>query len=315
MRRALAGTGLAILALGLAPAENAGANSISSIVLDDKGRLVFSDYVRNRIWKSESPGRATAHIANKHTHHLALAPNGELYGEHATPEGDAASLWKRDTEGNLTEISPPARRGESVGYEGSVFTIDGGGAIHFVRECQIVRLAPQGRSAPWAGKNCGAEAWKDAALRYGHLHGSLAWGPGGVLYFSDARTIRRVSPAGSVSTLDGSPAMLFGEPRTGEPVFERLMGLALDPQGNIYTADRGDRSVRRIAPDGTTSLLARLPAFWTPVGLTYSRGAAYILAEPRLPSPRLTSGVVGSPRVLKLAPDGKLTTVAVARGR
>ncbi len=253
-------------------------------------------------------------IPSKHTHHLVLDQADWLWGEHVTPDGGTASLWKYSPGAALTEVLPAARRGESDGYEGTVFAIDRTGDILYLRECQIVRLRPGGTPVPWAGKSCGRLSWRNAAIRYGHIHGLLAWGPGRELYFSDSRTIRRVSPDGSVWTLDGGPAELFGEPRQDEVIFERLMGMTVDTEGNIYVADRRDRSVKTLSAQGKTRQIVPVGALWTPTGVAAVGKEIYVLVEPRLATPALGANFLGSPRLLKISPGGKLQTIAVARG-
>jgi len=130
------------------------------------------------------------------------------------------------------------------------------------------------------------------------------------MYFSDSRTIRRVSRDGVVTTLDGRRADLFGARLAGETAYERIMGLAADSAGNLYFALRDDRTIRKVSPDGRTATFARLGGSWTPTGLTFGNGALYVLAEPRLPPLR---GLLGSPRLLKISGPGRIEILATAR--
>lgn len=288
-------------------------NSIASIALGEE-KIFFSDYIRNRIWSLDGGGHLSVAVPKIHTHHLVLDSQGRLWGEHVTVDGGTASLWVLQTGGVLRQVLPAARRGKTEGYEGTVFAVNGNGEILFLRECQIVRISADREPVPWSGVNCGERAWKEEALRYGHLHGSLAWGPRGELYFSDTRTIRRVARDGAASTLDGRPASLFAPPAPGEPKFERLMGMAVDAAGAIYAADRETRSVRRIAPDGRTTNVFRLGPLWTPTGLAAAESGVYVLVEPR--ALLAASGrLIGSPRLQRISPDGKAQTLAVARNR
>jgi len=307
VRRILAGAFFCLCAAA------ACANSIASIAVAKK-KIFFSDYIRNRIWSLDARGHLSVAVPKIHTHHLVLDSQGRLWGDHVTPDGGTASLWVLQPGGGPRQVLPPARRGETEGYEGTVFTVNGNGEILFLRECQILRLLPGGKPVPWAGKNCGERAWNEEALRYGHLCGSLVWGPRGELYFSDARTIRRIAPDGSVRTLDGRPAELFDAPAPGELTFERVMGVAVDPTGALYAADRKTRSVRRIAANGRAKTFARLGPLWTPTGLATAESGVYVLVEPRH-LPAASGTPVGSPRLLRVSPDGKVKTLAVARRR
>jgi streptogramin lyase len=64
-----------MIAIGVAMALSSGtlrANSVSTIVVDNSGRVFFSDYLRNRIWTIDPEGHRTILPAEIHTHHLAL---------------------------------------------------------------------------------------------------------------------------------------------------------------------------------------------------------------------------------------------------
>ncbi|MGZ3458425.1 MAG: N,N-dimethylformamidase beta subunit family domain-containing protein, partial [Archangium sp.] len=58
-----------------------------------------------------------------------------------------------------------------------------------------------------------------------------------------ANKVKRVAPDGSISTL--SPVRLNGP-----------LGIAADAQGNVYVSDSDNYCIRRIAPDGTTTVFA-----------------------------------------------------------
>lgn len=289
---------------------SARANSIASVVVRPGGEVLFSDWVGNRIFGFGADRKLRVVVHDKHTHHLDIGGDGLVFFEHVTPDGSFASLWTVDARGTLREILPPRRRPDPAAYEGTVFTLGPGNELFFLRDCHIVR-GPVG-SAPriWAGTSCGEAAWKDAKVRYGHLHGSLAMGPEGAMYFSDSRTIRRVSRDGVVTTLDGRRTDLFSPPLPRETAWERIMGLAADTAGNLYFALRDDRTIRRVSPDGRTATIARVGGSWTPTGLTFGNGALYVVAEPRVPPLR---GMLGSPRLLKISVSGRIETLATAR--
>ena len=93
----------------------------------------------------------------------------------------------------------------------------------------------------------------------------LAVGPNGGLYIADAgnQRIRRVVSDGIITTVagtgqtasretgDGGPAtsrLIFALSERPELGMGRLCGLGVGPEGDLYVADVGHSSVRRVAP-------------------------------------------------------------------
>lgn len=73
----------------------------------------------------------------------------------------------------------------------------------------------------------------------------------------DAHTIRKITPAGLVSTLAGlaeTPGNTDGI-GTGARLRNPL-GVAVDSQGNVWVADRGNRMLRKITPQGVVTTIA-----------------------------------------------------------
>lgn len=86
----------------------------------------------------------------------------------------------------------------------------------------------------------------------------LAIDAAGNLYVADSAnaTIRKVTPAGVVTTLAGV-ALRTG--RTDGPassaLFNNPRAVAVDPPGNVYVADAGNHAIRRISPAGIVSTM------------------------------------------------------------
>jgi hypothetical protein len=82
----------------------------------------------------------------------------------------------------------------------------------------------------------------------------------GNLYIADYDNsrVRRVTPGGTISTFAGTGT--FGYSGDGGPALlarlARPAGLAIDAAGNLYVADIGNHTVRRITPAGTITTVA-----------------------------------------------------------
>ncbi len=81
------------------------------------------------------------------------------------------------------------------------------------------------------------------------------------LYVADNSnsTIRKITPAGVVSTIAGSPNSVGSADGPGSTArFNSPEGLATDSAGNVYVADSNNNTVRKITPVGVVSTVAGL---------------------------------------------------------
>src|ERR1035438_6920169 len=100
-----------------------------------------------------------------------------------------------------------------------------------------------------------------------HYPWGIAVDNAGTIYFADSlnHTIRKVTPAGVVSTLAGqtgltgsaSLANVGSADGTGNAArFWGPQSVAVDGVGNVYVADKGNRTIRKITPAGVVTTLA-----------------------------------------------------------
>lgn len=80
----------------------------------------------------------------------------------------------------------------------------------------------------------------------------------GNVYVADAinHRVRKVAPDGTVSTLAGNSNGGYAEGQGGSASFSMPLDLATDKDGNVFVADPADWTIRKVTPDGTTSLVA-----------------------------------------------------------
>ncbi len=323
MQRAVLLSGIAILAqLALFP-NSARVHVGTGIAIDRHGQVYFADTVHNRIWKIP-PGRdrkATLVAAGIHTDLLLVDEDGNLYVQNDRPSPEAiGDLLKITPEGRITQAIGPGERGL-----GRVLTLDRQGNICFLRSdlegqrgAWIFKRTPQGQVLLVARSGESHAEGKDAEAKFTSVNSST-WGADGSLYVRDGNTIRKVAPDGSISTLaDATGAAFVGNE---ESDLRRTLGLAVDAAGNVYVAHYWKRSVFRITPGGEASTVARSGWPWLPTGVAVAGSHVYFLE--RIGHPYGLSAVLevsgvadiwGNPRVRKISPEGKVTTLASVRG-
>jgi hypothetical protein len=117
-------------------------------------------------------------------------------------------------------------------FLGTVSTLAGSGAMGFVNG---TGSAAQFGSAP-----------------------DLAVDAAGNIYVADATSsfaVRKITPAGVVTTLAGNGIRGFVDGTGSEARFGVLMGIAVDGSGNVYVADLDNARIRKISPDGVVTTI------------------------------------------------------------
>lgn len=134
------------------------------------------------------------------------------------------------------------------------------------------------------------------------------------VYVADkvSNTIRKITPAGFVTTLAGSAGVRGHEDGAGSnALFSSPTGVATDSEGNIYVADSDNNTIRKISPTGVVTTLAGLAGesgnsdgtgatarFATPYGIATDHSGNIFVVE------------MFSHTLRKITPDGVVTTFA-----
>ncbi len=228
-------------------------------------------------------------------------------GAVSTLAGSASARGSADGSGPAASFSSPI--GVAQDSAGTYYVADA--MNHTIR-----RVTSAGAVTTYAGF-AGATGSADgtaATARFNHPSG-VALDAAGNVFVADSynNTIRRITSAGVVTTLAGLPGVAGSTDGAGaQALFNNPTGLAIDGQGNLYVADTGNSTIRRITPSGAVSTLAGLPGI---AGLRNGSGLEAWFSQPKALA--LDSGGnlyvadTGNAAVRKITPAGAVTTLAL----
>lgn len=240
----------------------------------------------------------------------------------------ALDISHRDGFGNDARFDGPS--GIAIARDGSLLVSD-------ARNHRLRRIGPDGQVKTLAGS--GPVSTVTGAHVDGPATGARFWcpvglgeTPDGAVVLADAgnHRVRRLS-GGTVTTLSGgdTPEDSLGLPSgalaDGPGAVARFAyptDVAVMPEGSVLVVDTGNRRVRRVAPDGSTSTYADLSAAGArePCGIALNASGVAFVADPaaqaifevqpgggvsRLPGP-VPSPIWIRPTGVAVAPSGVL---------
>lgn len=161
----------------------------------------------------------------------------------------------------------------------------------------------------WSGSVDG----RASAGRFNYLTG-LCTDKAGNVYVTDAaaNTIRKITPAGVVTTIAGTAGTTGSADGNGPDArFNGPEGLVIDNDGNLYIADAFNYTIRKLTPDGTVITIAGRPGkrghtdgapgaatFYDPEDLVFDKNGNIFVADG------------DGNEIRKIAPDGTVSTFA-----
>ncbi len=176
----------------------------------------------------------------------------------STLAGTASTSGSVNGTGTAAQFNNPA--GVATDRAGNLFLADSGN--HTIR-----KVTPGGAVTTLAGAAglSGSSDGAGSAARF-YFPDDIAIDIAGNLYVTDTAngTIRKVTPAGVVSTLAGAAGSFGSADGLGSDArFNTPQGLAVDRQGNVYVADHGiPFSIRKVTPQGLVTTIPGIPAYF-----------------------------------------------------
>ncbi len=175
-----------------------------------------------------------------------------------------------DGPGNTAQFNEPV--GIVVTASGIVYVADS-------KNHRIRAITPAGNVSTFSG--LGTPGFTDgipSAARF-NLPSGLAIDGDGILHVADRANhrIRKVATDGTVSTLAGKTTAGSTNGAVGVAQFDNPVGIAMDSSGNAYVTEAASHAIRKVAPDGNTSIFAGSA---TLSGTTNATGASARFTSP-----------------------------------
>lgn len=168
--------------------------------------------------------------------------------------------------------------GIAVDSEGNLYVADSANST-------LRKVTSAGVVSTLAGlaRNGGATDGPGSVARFSGPEG-VAVDPSGQIYVVDSGygLIRKVTPAGLVTTLAGSPNNSSGsaDGTNGAAQFQQPDGIALDSAGNLYVADWGNNTIRKVAPVGTNWVTTTIAGSAGDAGTNDGLGQSALFDQP-----------------------------------
>ncbi len=184
----------------------------------------------------------------------------------------------------------------------------------------IRRITPAGvvtTIAGSAGRHGNVDGVGSGAAQFNSPIG-LSVDSAGNLYVGDSanQTTRKVTPAAVVTTLAGQVGVIGSTNGTGSGAsFNSPQGTSVDSAGNVYVADNGNRTIRKITPGGAVTTFAGSTGLQ---GTNDGVGSAARFNQPVSVAVDSANNVYvvdsGGETVRKITPGGVVTTLAGTGG-
>jgi len=228
-----------------------------------------------------------------------VTPTGTVSTFAGSPPAEGAV----DGLGSVARFSSP--RNVATDSAGNIYVAD---TLNFV----VRKITPDGLVSTLAGM-AGAQDSVDGHgpnARFEYPSGVFV-GPDGSVYVSDYSTVRKITSAGLVSTIAGTPKNPgYRDGDAADAQFSEPVGIVMDSHGNLFVADQA-HTIRKITPDGIVSTFA---GRGFEMGYVDGTAGGARLAQPQGLAidahDNLYVADYGNHSIRKITPGGEVTTYA-----
>ncbi len=181
---------------------------------------------------------------------------------------------------------------------------------------EVRKVTPAGVVTTFAGTTTHSTADGTGAAAGFYAPSGLAIDASDNLYVVDRLnyTIRKITPAGVVTTLAGQAGSPGSANGTGSAASfsSSFYGLAVDSQGNVYVADMSNNEIRKITPAGVVTTFAGSTTPGSADGAALSASFSAPAGIAIGPNDDVYVSEVGNHRIRKITQAGVVSTIAGA---
>lgn len=212
------------------------------------------------------------------------------------------------TNGPVATATFDAPEGVAVDSAGNVYVAD-------TFNEAIREISAAGVVSTFAGGSYGFTNGSGTSATFYNPNG-IAVDSAGNVYVADAgnNAIRKITPAGVVSTLAGTGALGFANGPGSSATFANPYGVAVDGSGNVYVGDANNEAIRKISAAGVVSTFAGTGA----LGFANGPAASATFSLPQGVAVDSTGNVYVVDRdndaIRKITPAGVVSTLAGGGG-
>jgi sugar lactone lactonase YvrE len=221
----------------------------------------------------------------------------------STKAGNATPVFQDASQPDDAGFSDPF--GLAIDLSGNLFVTDAG------ESNRVRKISPEGVVSTFTGS---AEGYADGSGLNAQFNtpSGIAIDSSSNLYVADTgnNRIRKISPAGVVTTLAGSGETGHADGAASSATFNGPIGITVDPRGVVFVADSYNDCIRKIEPDGQVITIAggggpgladgprNTALFDTPSGILVNSDESLIVAD------------TGNNRLRKISADGQVVTLS-----
>ena len=307
----------------------------TSVIKDSAGNLYVADASNNIIQKVTSGGLVSTLAGSSGlagmqdgsgTGALFNQPNGialDSAGNVYVADTGNATIRRVTSTGVVTTVAgTPSNRGNVDGTGTAAqfnyplgIAVDGSGNLYVADAYTntIRKITSAGVATTFAGAALirGDADGAGSAAQFNYPSG-VAVDTAGNVYVADTYndTIRRITAAGTVSTLAGSAGISGANDGTGiYALFNQPVGVTVDGTGNVYVADTVNCTIRKVASSGAVTTLAGTAGI---AGLGDGAGSSALFNQPRGITVDSTGNLyvadTGNATIRQIAANGMVTT-------